>query len=79
MNGKELRKFVKERNAALLSLDKEKIQKYCEKYGVPIPENEKVFWAGVHKSILHIDAGTDEQKQNSLKWLLENGFSPVLE
>lgn len=75
-NGRAIRQFVKERNAALLSLDKEKIQQYCKKYGVPIPQNEKAFWAGVHKAILHINAGTDEQKQNSLEWLMENGFSP---
>ncbi len=35
--------FVQERDAALLSLDEEKIKGYCRKYGVPIPSSDKVF------------------------------------
>ena len=33
--------FIKERNEALLSLDKEKILAYGKKYNVKFPENEK--------------------------------------
>ena len=35
--------FIKERNEALLSLDKEKILAYGKKYNVKFPENEKYF------------------------------------
>lgn len=77
MNGCEMRKFVKERNDALLSLDKEKIQQYCNKYGIPIPLDEKLFWASVHLSIVHLNAGTDEQKLISVVWLRQNGFSTI--
>lgn len=76
MGNRAMRKFVKERDAALLSLDKEKIQRYCKKYSVHIPQDERLFWAGVHKAILHINSATDEQKLNSTLWLLENGFQP---
>ncbi len=76
MDNKAIRKFVKERDAALLSLDKEKIQRFCKKHGTPIPQDEKVFWAGVHKAILHMNAATEEQKLDSTLWLLENGFYP---
>ena len=50
-----IKEFVKERNEAMFSLEKEKIVAYCKKYDVPIPENEQVFWAGVYKSILAIE------------------------
>ena len=71
-----MKKFVKDRNEALLSLDKEKIVAYCKKYGVPVPKNEIVLWAGVHKGIVTMSAASDEQKKDSMRWLIEHGFSP---
>ena len=71
--------FVKERDEAMLSLNKEKIVAYCKKYGVPIPKNETVFWAGVHKTILYLNAATKEQKEKSAAWLVEHGFKPEIE
>ena len=35
--------FIKERNEALLSLNKKKIVAYMKKYGITIPSNEKYF------------------------------------
>lgn len=71
--------FIKERNEALLSLDKKKIIAYMKKYGISIPQNEKIFWAGVHKSICSLYfVGTNnitlEQYTKSADWLKENGF-----
>ena len=74
-----LKKYVKERNKAMFSLDEKKIKAFCRKWGVPIPENENVFWAGVHKVILHTTASTDAQKAHSLLWLVMHGFSPNIE
>ena len=43
--------FVKDRDEALLSLDKDKIFAYLKKYGIfEYPVNEEVFWAGMHKA-----------------------------
>lgn len=36
--------FIKERNEALLSLDKNKIIAYMNKYNIIIPKDEKIFW-----------------------------------
>jgi len=69
-----IKQFAKERDEALLSLDKEKIIKYMKKYGVNPIENELIFWTGVHKAILALKSTTEEQKVKSSKWLLENGF-----
>lgn len=71
--------FVKERNEALFSLDKEKIKVFCEKWGVPVPKDETIFWAGIHKGIVHITSATEEQRENSIKWLIDHGFSPNIE
>ena len=73
-----IKRWVKDRDEAMLSLDKDKIVAYCKKYNVAIPENETVFWAGVHKAILCITSATFEQKQNSYEWLIEHGFSPSI-
>jgi hypothetical protein len=75
---KALKKFVKDRNEALLSLDRDKIVAYCRKYNVPIHENETVFWADVHKGIVAMDSATDEKKIESANWLIEHGFSPYI-
>lgn len=74
-----MNKFVKERDEALLSLDKKKIQKYAKKYRISIPKNETVFWAGVHKAIISINSASEEQKKQSYDWLNERGFKPYIE
>ena len=74
----KIEKIVKERDEAMLSLDKDKILAYCKKYGVPIPKNETVFWAVVHKTILYLNAATKEQKEKSAAWLVEHGFKPEI-
>lgn len=71
----EIEKYVKERNEALFSLDKEKIKAFSEKWNIPFPQNETVFWAGIHKAIVHTTAATQEQRDNSIKWLIDHGFS----
>lgn len=76
MNGKRMKQFVKDRDAALLSLDKDKIIAYLNKYGIPVPDNETVFWAGIHKGIVAMNAAPVEKKIDSMMWLVQHGFSP---
>lgn len=71
-----IKKFVKERDEALLSLDREKIVKFLRKYNMPVPENETVFWAGIHKGICALNSANSEQKLNSIIWLVNHGFKP---
>ncbi len=71
----DIKKFAQERDEALLSLDEQKIRAYMRKYGVSFnPEDEIVWWAGVHKAILGILSATPEQRGRSEKWLVEHGF-----
>ena len=71
----DMKQFVKDRDSAFLSLNKSKILAYCKKYDVSVPVDGDIFWAGVHKAILHINSATPEQKDNSAKWLISHGFS----
>ena len=66
--------FIQDRNEALLSLDREKIIEYCQKYGARFSSNEKVFWASVHKARIAIKSFPETEKEKSRKWLRENGF-----
>ena len=73
-----LKQFVKERDAALLSLDRKKIEVYAKKYDVPLPKDETIFWAMVHKCIMSINSATFEQKQKSYDWLIDHGFKSYI-
>lgn len=72
----DINQFKRERDEALLSLDKEKILRFCEKYQVPMPNNDLSFWAGIHKSIYLLKTATPEQKEFSKNWLISRGFNP---
>jgi len=74
----DLAKFIQQRNEALLSLDREKIVAYAKAYGVPMPEDETLLWASVHRARLTLTAGIPElEKEKSRVWLREHGYRPV--
>ena len=75
--------FIKDRNEAFISMDKDKIIAYCEKYKIAIPENEDDFWAGAHKVICNLFLLEDspisvEQYNKSYEWLATHGYSPTI-
>ena len=72
------RAFIKERDEALLSLDRSKIEVYLRKYQIPIPQDDEVFWRGVHKAICAINSAPESAKKASEAWLREHGSSPDL-
>ena len=78
MNSKQ---FVKKRNEALFSLDRNKILKFYRKiYGKQKAKefadaDETVFWASVYKSIYHITSSPAVLKRYAETWLTIHGFS----
>lgn len=75
--------FLKDRNEAFTSGDEKKIRAYCEKYHIDIPENEEIFWAGVHKTICNLflvesSKITLKQYNKSFDWLVDHGYNPSI-
>lgn len=70
----EFKQFLKDRDEALLSLDKDKILAYCEKYGVKMPQDNLTFWCGIHKAITANTGLPYKFRKKSKVWLIENGF-----
>lgn len=73
-----MQRFVKERNEALFSLDRKKIEAYMIKYGETQCVNapDLIFWASVYKAICEIKGAPDELVEKARTWLKENGFHP---
>lgn len=72
--------FAAERNDALLSLDKEKILAYGQKWGVnfsKVPGDEEGFWASVHKARTAIPALPMAARVLSKRWLSERGMASM--
>ena len=69
--------FVKERNEALFSLDRRKIEAYLVKYGEgeTAKAPELLFWASVYKAICGIKCAPPELVDKAHGWLTENGFA----
>lgn len=75
--------FIKDRNEAFASMDKDKILAYCEKYEIEVPEEENTFWAGVHKTVCNLflleNTSISQQQYNeSYDWLIAHGCSPSI-
>lgn len=65
------------------SMDKERILAYCEAHGVTPPEDETIFWAGIHKAICQLyllenSPITLDQCHTSCEWLKSHGFVPYI-
>ena len=70
-----LEAFVKERNEALFSLDRKKIE-YGETEIAQTPD--VVFWASVYKAICGIKDAPEAIVSKAKAWLHEHGMSPYL-
>ena len=69
--------FVKERNEALFSLDRRKIEAYLVKYGdgETAKAPDMLFWASVYKAICGINGVPKDVLEKAHTWLSRNGCS----
>lgn len=79
----DLTNYIQDRNEAFASMDKEKILAYYEKYKIKVPEDEEIFWVGVHKAICNLFLSENspislEQYNESYEWLTERGHTPSI-
>lgn len=77
MTMNDIQAWIRERDEALLSLDRAKITAYMLKYGdaSSLPSDERVFWITVHKARTGARALPMEARSLSKRWLVERGFS----
>lgn len=69
-----MKTFVAERDAALLSMDKDTLLAYGNKWGVDwklVPGEEQWFWASVHMARTGAKSLPMEARIESKKWLTE--------
>ncbi len=68
--------MIADRDEALLSLDRTKIELYMRKYNIPVPEDDRAFWGGVHKAITAVDYYPLQVKVRSHEWLTAHQMMP---
>ena len=71
-----IERFVKERNEALFSLDRKKIEAYLIKYGETevLHEPDVIFWGGVYKAICGVKGAPKDIVDKAHVWLKEHGY-----
>ena len=72
-----IERFVKERNEALFSLDRKKIEAYLIKYGETEVLNapDLIFWGGVYKAICGVKGAPRDLVDKAHVWLKEHGIA----
>ncbi len=66
---KKIDEFKQDQHEALLSLDRDRIATFMQKYDIPIPLNEEVFWGSVHKARTALPNLGLEARKLSKAWL----------
>lgn len=72
----EKERYVKERNEAIFSLDREKIETFMRKHNINTPKDDMAFWAGIYKGICCIQNAPADLVVQARAWLLERGMYP---
>ena len=77
-----MEKFVQDRDRAFTEFvktgDLKAVRKYCRKYRVKIPENERVFKAGIYKAVQECRGIPQDVKDLAAVKCAELGFEPYL-
>lgn len=74
----DVEQMIRDRDVAVLSLDKDKIFEYLDKYGIRKPFNDYDYQIFVCKSILGIASAPEEMKKKAEQWLLDRCISKEL-
>ena len=68
--------IIQERNDALFSLDRRKIESFLMMFGdeMCVGTPDLIFWAGVYKAICQIKDAPSDKVIAAHEWLSEHGF-----
>ena len=72
----DFQQFLRERNTALLSLDRTRLEAYMRHYNVTIPDDDEVFWRGVHKARTAVPTFPEWVRAESRAWLRAHNSAP---
>lgn len=61
--------FVADRDEAIFSFDKFKIETFCRKWNIRVPESDYAFWLGICESILTVPDAPLEAKDKAREWI----------
>ncbi len=78
----EIDRMTRERDAALLSMDRKRILVYLKRYDTQAWKQMKrakheTFWVAVHKAITAAVDLPDDKRELSRRWLFKRGLSPL--
>lgn len=69
--------FCRDRDEALLSLDRAKIERFMAKYGVEDETtSDEAFWRDIHKARCNNTLLPEGARKESERWLREHGSTP---
>lgn len=64
--------------AAVMKDDWDAVRKYCRKYGMEIPKDERIMKAGIYKAVLGIGDMPQEVKDVAREKCIALGFKPTI-
>ncbi len=67
-----IKEFKKDRDEALLSLNKDTLDLFFKKYGIKMSSEPEVYWRAVHKAITSCLSLDIEFRRKSKQWLNEH-------
>ena len=81
MNAKQLallKRYNKDRDEAVASLNVEKFKAFCRRWGNPVPPSDKVVEITMRKMMYHITNFPEADRQSAKEWLESRGYSTEL-
>ena len=79
MNRLELiKRYNKDRDKAVLSLDVKTFKKFCKKWGNPVPPTDEIIEITMRKMACHITSLPSEFRSEAKKWLEDRGYTDSL-
>ena len=80
--GVDMKQLVKDRDSAFIAFvmndDWEPARRYCNTYGVQMPDNQDVMAAGIYKAVQCITNMPDEVKVKAAMKCMKLGFTPFM-
>ena len=70
-----IKRYNKERDAAVSSFNVETFKAFARKWGLPMPPTDKVIEITMRKMACHINSLSEETKAEARKWLLDRGYT----